>query len=279
MDDGIYPGVPRAEYERIEAINYSTLKLFDKSAAHARESMIHPSQPTDAMDLGTALHTAIYEPARFESEYVQAPKVDRRTTAGKKTWAEFEDSHRGKEYLSADDWDRCKHMADAIYQHDIASALLSAPGKNEVTILWTDSKTGIRCKSMLDRICLWLGWTVVVDLKSTVDASAFGFQKAVAKYLYDEQASFYLHGLHVLGGQTVKRRFLWMAAENVRPWCVAVYEPDADSLEEGGRMWRTHLDTYARCLELQQWPGYPSEVNSLRLPRWRLGGAENGFGA
>jgi exodeoxyribonuclease VIII len=268
--DGIYPGMKRPEYERIEAVNYSTLKHFARTPAHAREEMLHPSAPTAAMELGTALHAALLEPARFATDYVASPKFDRRTKEGKEGWAAFEESNRGKEILGPDDLASVTEMQSAVYQHPVAKVLLSSPGKNECCVLWTDPVTGLRCKSLLDRITSFAGWTTVVDLKKCRDASHFGFSGQAARLLYHEQAAFYLWGLETLD-RSATRRWMWICPEDERPYCVAVYEPDADTLEQGKRLFRAHLDTYAKCQRDNNWPGYPAAAESLRLPKWAMG--------
>lgn len=269
LKDGIYPGMKRVEYERLEAVNYSTLKHFAKTPAHAREEMLHPSAPTDAMELGTALHAALLEPQRFAADYVASPKFDRRTKEGKDGWTAFEEANRGKEIISEPELEAIQEMQAAVFRHPIANLLLSSPGKNEVCILWTDKTTGLRCKSLLDRITVFAGWTTVVDLKKCRDASHHGFSGQAARLLYHEQAAFYLEGLNVLA--PAPRKWMWICPEDERPYCVAVYEPDGDTLEQGKRLFRSHLDIYAKCQRDNNWPGYPAAVESLRLPKWALG--------
>lgn len=272
VKDGIHLGMAREEYERIEAVNYSLLKHFQRSAAHARENMLHPPDPTEAMDLGNALHHAILEPARFRAEYVAAPQCDKRTRIGKATWTEFQDDNRGKNILKADEMEKCRGMMEAAYDHPIVRQLLSAPGKNEVVVVWTDAKTGLHCKGMLDRITSYGGWTVVCDLKSCRDARPFIFASQAASLLYHEQAAFYLDGLHAAA--PLIRRFFWLAVESERPHALAVYEPDDEALKAGRSLYSDHLEAYKDCLEKNHWPGYPVELRTLRLPGWALTGDE-----
>ncbi len=268
LRDGLYPGITRPEYERIEAVNYSTLKHFHRTPAHAHEYMVHPKDPTEAMDLGTAGHRAILEPARLASEYAVGPKVDKRTKAGKDAWLAFEDANRGKLFLDEEEMLACRTMTEQVYAHETARQLLSSPGKNEVGVVWTDKPTGLRCKALLDRITVFAGWTVVVDLKTCRDASRWAFANAVARLLYHEQAAFYLQGLDAAA--SLPRRFLWVAVENERPHCAAVYEPDDGMLREGKLLAREHLESYARCRDRNQWPGYPSAIEEIQLPAWAL---------
>jgi len=266
LKDGLYPGMTRTDYEAIEAINCSRLKHFKKSAAHAREYMLHPAPPSEAMDFGSAFHCAILEPERFQKDYVVAPQVDRRTKAGKDTWSQFEELHRGKELLAADDFDTLKGMRESCMSDKVVSELLSSPGKNEVCAVWTDLVTGLRCKCLIDRITRWAGWTVVLDFKTADNASPPIFSLAIAKYQYHEQAAFYLDGLKTLSD--LPRKWLFVAIEKKRPYALACYELGEAELALGKEMFQAHLKQYKSCVETNIWPSYPSGVTTIRLPKW-----------
>lgn len=267
-DPGIYPGTKRSEYELIQAANYSTLKHFAKSAMHARREMVTPSEPSDAMELGTAIHTLLLEPERYATEYVTAPKCDRRTREGKATWesftAEFPPGRHS--YLKADDADVLKAIANNIASHDLAGPLLAAKGLTELCVVWIDRQTGVKCKCLIDTTAALAGFTFVVDIKSAQDASPEAFPRSVASLLYHEQAAFYLSGLSALA--PASRRFVWLAVETKPPHGVAVYEPDDEALAEGEFLYTDHLRQYQDAQKSGVWPGYPGGVQTLKLPPW-----------
>lgn len=119
------------------------------------------------MVLGSALHAAMLEPKTFRDLYCCGIKVDRRTKAGKIEWAAFEAENAGKDILTAESWATCEAMADAIWAHPLASEILSGPGMQEVCAVWDDPETGVRCKSRMDRVSAWDGFTWIWDLKKT----------------------------------------------------------------------------------------------------------------
>src|ERR1700743_877168 len=62
--------LPREDYDNIDALNASRMSLLLKSPRHFQMN-IH--KETDAMKLGTAVHMAYLERARFEEIYVTEP--------------------------------------------------------------------------------------------------------------------------------------------------------------------------------------------------------------
>lgn len=258
---GLYPGLTRSAYESIDAINVSRLEHFERSAAHAREAILHPASPTKAMDFGTAFHCAILEPIRFSEQYVGAPKVDRRTKEGKATWAGFEAEHPNATVLDMDDFTSISRMRDAVWAHPIAKEMLSGHGHNEVGIVFEHEPTGLLCKSLLDRIGVFGDWTWIIDAKSTADASRFGFRKSIRKFQYGAKAAFYLDGCNAVAPRP--RRFAWIAVENEAPYGVAIYEPDEDALRAGRIKYERWLRLYLECVQTGIWPGYVADIQPL----------------
>lgn len=265
MDTGIYRGVPYEVYASWPGVRASTLTRMDVPA-RARAAMLVAQKPTPALVFGTHFHTFLLEPERFEREVIEDPECDRRTKEGKATWAAFEAMHAGKDVVPAPDMAAMRGMLQAIREHRTASELLSAPGDNEVCVVWDDQETGLRCKARLDRVCSWFGYTVVVDLKTAQSISDSGFSRAIANYDYHTRAAHYLAGLDALAPGA--RRFMWIACEKEVPYLVRVFEPTAETLERGRARWSTLLDTYAECESTGVWPGYPDVVTPIELPRW-----------
>ncbi|HXG58144.1 MAG TPA: PD-(D/E)XK nuclease-like domain-containing protein [Thermoanaerobaculia bacterium] len=258
---GLYPNLSRAEYEAIPAINASVLEHFERSAAHAREAMLHPPKPTDAMEFGTALHVAVLEPARFSREYVAAPKCDRRTKVGKETWAAFEAEHRGAQLMDAEDFIAICRMRDAVWSHPVAKELLRGPGHNEVAVVWENEETGLLCKALLDRIGSFDGWTWIPDLKSTGDASPREFSYSIKRYHYGAKAAYYLDGCNTVAPRP--RRFCWIAIEKEPPYAVALYEPTDDAINAGRSKYMRWLRLYEEAQRTNHWPGYETSIQPL----------------
>ena len=263
---GIYHDVPADDYHAWDAFNFSSAKHAAKSLLHYRYEKTHPKEQTAAMALGQATHVAVLEPDRFEGLYAQAPKVDRRTKAGKEQWAAFQLENDHKTVLSADDFDLCTAMSEAVWEHPLAAEILKGAGQNEISVVWADDD-GLICKCRLDRLTSFDGWTHAVDLKTCKDGSPGGFSKAVGNFDYHMQAAHYLDGLSAHDPR--ERKFTFIAVENTAPHAVAVYSLSDWCVDQGRDEMEAIRKAVAEARETDVWGGYPNEVVELELPRWR----------
>ena len=140
-------------------------------------------------------------------------------------------------------------------------------GKAEQSFFCTDSKTGLELKARPDFILD--DYSLILDLKTTVDASPKGFQRSVANYRYYVQAS---HYLDVIEGATGTRpqAFLFAAVEKSRPFGAAVYMADQAMIDLGKQHAREDLDNIAKWMAEDNYPGYSEQVEEISLPRWML---------
>lgn len=251
----IEPNLPSADYHAHPAISKSLLDKVAKSPLHAKaylDGAVEP--PTAAMQFGTALHTAVLEPDRYAAEYAFW-EGDRRTKDGKAAYEALLAS--GKSIISRDDNDVISAMSVSIRQHPVAGSLLTG-GLVEHSVFW-QHKNVAECKARPD---YWLKDAgIVVDLKTTEDASPAGFARSIAAYRYHVQAVHYLAG-------TQAGRFIFIAIEKKAPYAVGVYELDADALALGHALRERDIEQYVSCAEFDTWPGYSPEIQTITLPKW-----------
>ncbi len=89
--------MPFSDYLALDRISAHGIQKVGRSPLHYRAERDAPMTPSDAMKLGTAVHTGLLEPELWDS-VLCAPKVDRRTKAGKEAWAAFQaDADEGPE--------------------------------------------------------------------------------------------------------------------------------------------------------------------------------------
>lgn len=183
----------------------------------------------------------------------------------------------GKQIITADEHAQLEGMRDAVMAHPAAHQLLTGcAGAAELSAYWKDPETGALCRCRPD---FWRTDGVLVDLKTTDDASPDGFAMSVQKFRYHVQASFYLDGCRQAiehGGEDLPIKpgaptaFVFIAVEKKPPHAVAVYALDFDSLEIGREEYQRDLQTYAECTAADSWPAYGDQIQRLGLPEWRL---------
>ena len=269
--------VNNTEYHAHPAISKSHLDQVAKSPLHYWARYLDPNrvvpEPTPAMAIGSAVHTHVLELDQWDARYVSAPDgIDRRTKAGKAEWEAFTAAATGRTVLPKADADLVMRMAHSVFTHPAAAMLLALPGKAETTHMWTDAATGLECKCRPD----WLtdDGRLLVDLKTTEDASARGFAKSIAQWRYHVQASWYLDGVEQATG-TRPEQFLFLCVEKKAPYAVAVYAADAEMIAAGAQTAARDLDVLATCKAANAWPGYSDQIEPISLPPWmRPGGTQ-----
>jgi exodeoxyribonuclease VIII len=259
-----------ADYHRHSAVSKSHLDQIAKSPLHYWARYLDPNRvtpgPTPAMAIGSAVHTHVLELDQWDARYVTAPEgINRRTNAGKAEWEAFEVASTGRTVLAKADADLVMRMGHSVFAHPAAAMLLAMPGKAETTHMWTDQATGLRCKCRPD----WLtdDGSLIVDLKTTEDASPVGFRKSIANWRYHVQASWYLDGLEQATGKRPDQ-FIFICVEKKPPFACAVYAADVEMIQIGAEAAARDLDVLATCRAAGAWPGYSDQVEMISLPPW-----------
>jgi len=186
--------------------------------------------------------------------------------------AEWMANNGHRNVLTPEVWDQLMNMRDAAMAHPIARALLTGkPGVAERSVYWIDEATGELCRCRPD---FWREDDIVVDLKTTEDASAEGFGKSIANWSYDTQDAFYRDGCAAVGKPL--RAFVFLAVEKSarvvegQPLGVAVYQLDEAGRELGRAKYRADLATYAQCKATNKWPCYSDKLETISLPQWHM---------
>lgn len=271
-EPGVYPGIPFDDYARWDAANHSTLRHFKKTAAHVYWEMTHQDESTTFQALGHLIHFAVLEPERFKAEGpVVAPNVDRRTTLGKATWAEFQEAHKGRAIVTEKDMETLLGIQSNIARHATAREALYGPGASELSLVWNDKQTGVLCKGRIDRVCEIGGWPMILDIKTTSKpASTHTFQISIDTYEYHVQAALYLRGVDTLipPDEGVVRKYGWLVCETEAPYCVRMFEAEEAALDIGRETIDKYLAQMKVCKEKNSWPGWPEGMDNAGLPPW-----------
>lgn len=256
------------EYRAAEGVSRSQLwRLHEGSPEKFMYAEEHPEEPTPALIFGQMVHKLVLEPETFTDEFAVAPDVDRRTKDGKAAWALFAEMNEGKTIVKAEDYDTACAMRNALMENDLVMKLLS--GKHEVPLFWTDEMTGEKCKVRLDCFTPLTNGAIVIDYKSTNDASTESFMRSAVNYGYDFQAAMYSEGVKKVTGKDAV--FYFIAQEKEPPYAFNVLAADDRFVKRGFGIFRELIGTYHECKVSGNWYGYmgiENQINLLELPAW-----------
>lgn len=252
----------RTEYEELKALNYSGAKEIIKSPAHYQAWLKSEKEDTPALKFGRLVHLASLEPMVFDRTVRVMPECDRRTKEGKAIYEAFAATLRpDEECIKKDEMDKVLAVAESA-QAGIESVMTGRPGARLVESTFVAEHEGVKIKGRPDIVLQDGGsMTIVLDVKTTTDASAKNFAKEVWNYRYFLQAAWYLR-------LTAAKEFYFIAVEKEPPYAHAVYRLDDAAIEVGRQLMSSACVTYRECANFGVWPSYPQEPQVLSLPKW-----------
>lgn len=268
------------EYHAGPGVSSSHLKPMARSPLHYWDRYINPDREPEkkspALIQGAAFHCVVLEPDEFPKRYAAAPVCDRRTTEGKRIFAEFEAENLGKEILTGDMYANFMAMRDAVHRDPEIRQML-ALGDNEQSFFTTDEETGELIKCRPDKIRC--EHSLIFDLKSAEDASPAGFGRSAVNYGYHQSAPWYCDILEDLTGE--EHNFAFIVVESTRPYAVMTYYVEPAIMAIGRSLNRRGLNRIAECRAkygTNPWPGYSMEPEPLEIPEWYTRRAERILG-
>ena len=261
-------GMPNEAYHsHPEGISATGLKLMLRSPAHYRFQ--HRSEPTRAMQIGTAIHTALLEPERFADEYLLLRDVkDRRASEYKQAVK----VHGAENVLVSSEADNVAGMQETVLASPAMSGRLQADGWREVSLFVRDPETQVLIRVRYDLLTVD---GIAVDVKKCQDARPEEFSRSIFNYAYDLQAALYSDAFEWATGKPLAA-FEFAAIEEKMPHGHKLYQPCETTMQEGRAKYREALNLFAECESSQQWPAL--ECNGpevISLPPWRMAQIEN----
>lgn len=261
-----------AEYATYSAVNWSTLKVMNESAAAYKYAVDHPRPDNDTLRIGRYVHALTLEPDKVGERYAMWPGGRR---AGKE-WDAFLTAATadGKTVLREQDMEESQAMAKALRANPHVRAIIDESGATfETPLVWADPVTGMRCKGLLDVLCP--ASRTLADLKTARSTEIRRFGAAIASLGYHGQLAHYERGVaHALGW--VPRRVSIIAVEKTVPYDVAVFDLETDVRDAGGEMVTRLMGELAECRATNQWPCRyvePVTLSANNLPPWIFGGS------
>lgn len=265
-EPGIYPDIDEQTYHNdpvaAGSLNASGAKAILKTPAHyihQRGNRIHK----DVFDLGSAVHSEVLG----KGWPVRVLDFDNWRT---KAAGEARDEARalGEIPILAAEYATVRATAAAVLAHPTARALFECVGVAEASLFAPDPATGVWMRGRID----WLQDVgakpaKIVDLKTARSADPREFENSAASYAYDIQDAWYKHLLSLIRGD-FDPEFVFVVVEKEAPYLVSVVELDAEFIAIGRQRMRRAIDTFKRCRDADDWPGYPDDIQLVGAPRW-----------
>lgn len=228
----------------------------------------NPAPPKREFDLGNAVHAAVLGEGHDVVEIVgfcDYKKADARALRD----AAYE---AGKVPLLPKEKRQVDDMAAAIRRHKEAGPLF-APGMGipERSIYWTDPATGVRCRVRPDWLIVRPEITVIVDLKTTTDASPDACSKAIESYSYHQQGALYIDGVQAAGLAPEGARFFFVFQSKKAPYLITVRELKDQDQDIGRGRNEQALRIYRDCVATDEWPDWTGPVDTIPqigMPSW-----------
>jgi len=268
MKPGIYYDISHEDYLSIDALSASRLSDFRKSPAHYKYSLENPKPQTEAMILGSFIHTLVLEPAKTVDKYLSLPDLDYRSSKNREIRDNLIAENPGITFIKQDDWKKAFDISRAVLDNKRVGKFL-AGSKVEVSTVFETQE--LLCKARFD---IWnqdIG--LIADIKTCQDASFSAFARNAYTRGYHFQAAWYREAANILGSPI--RGFAIIAVETNPPYGVKVYEVSPTDMDKAWEATKKHLEKYKECASANHWPSYNEDIEVLTLPSWADEPTEN----
>ena len=264
-EPGVYEDVPFEKYLAWPAMNQSSLKAMRDSPAHFKGECEHPREATAAMKKGTLLDTLLFEGEdALQSLIVVRPEGHGNSKVVQKAKTDAELA--GLIMVVPEDLDILRWRVDQLQKHSEVAELLKACTA-QVSFVWDDPHTNIRCKGRAD--LAEKGGPRIADLKGTRNAADWSVARDIATFGYHVQGAMYTDGLSLATGVTYDE-FVFILAEDKPPYCPKVVVLGKASIVAGRAAYSRWLWDYKSCLAKDEWPGYGPQGEALDIPYYAL---------
>lgn len=213
-------------------------------------------QSTEAMDIGTLVHAAMYEPEKFHELFAVRPLTAKGALVANNTheFAAWAAAHQGKIHISPKDLPDINGMADALHRAEEAGCL---KGYRRVTrriaceqsYIARHPETGLWLRIKPDdlRVHVRNGQLCCDDLKTSDDVSPGKFRRSCDKFGYWRRAAWYRSVLRLITGEDCIFRMI--VVQSSAPYLVALYQVSEEKLDECERQNDASLTALAHCID------------------------------
>lgn len=270
----IVENLSNKEYRDRQEVSKSDLDLINRSIAHWVYRKENPVTGKH-FDVGSCLHDSILSPNEMH-RYVVEPSIVKNGKAWEMSGYQFKTKTEAQEafessvdksqvVLSEKEMSSVHCMKNALMNNRIFENIMKG-AKYEVSFFSEIDGIGVKCRPDIFR-----DDQILVDLKTTDNASFENFTKSIANYRYHVQAAWYLNIVTLVTGIHYDT-FIFAVVEKTPPYGVALYDLSKESIDAGRELYKKDLEKYKRYLELKTITCYEETIQNIELPAWAMKG-------
>lgn len=272
--EGLLPPETNEEYHRrVGYMSSSKLKGRIPNAYNYLAELNVPQEDkftSKSLDFGSCAHEILltndrsqfvvmpdFRPITEQAFYVKGPKKGLEYLKVIKTIKaqeeEFGEENLGKRIITAEQSRRLNAMVDYIQSKPKVMEYLRHPQTLfEQGYLYLDVQTNEKCMFRADAINPALG--LIIDLKTTTDASPYAFKKTIERYYYHLSAAHYVAGAERIYDRPFQ--FIFIAQETSYPYKVGLYKMTMASMKKAIDMRRDLIRLIQRNREENYYPDF-----------------------
>ena len=247
------------EYRNLEGVANSDLLSLEASPANYQWVKNAPQDPAKvgAFDFGTALHTAVLEPEKFNDQVIVYSQTKTRES---KAFAEFEAANEGLILLESE-YNKIRFMADGFKYHPTVNRLLTAKSDKEGSIFVDDSDFGVIRKIRPDIDYAPHGQPFLADVKTTANIADWResarWKNPLFTHGYGHTAAYYMDTATMFYGEPINEYTFILFQKTVEfgrypVAAITITREECEILGFFNQMY-ANLDRYSLCTKTGDW--------------------------
>ena len=273
---GLHYGMNFEDYLAIDALSASGVQTL---LASFPARLKHQKPPSRAMDDGRLAHALVLEgkTVRTSAKYVVVPSGFSMTHVKKHAALIEQIQATGAEPISEERVGTIEAMAEALRRDpEIAKALSN--GTPEVTAIWTDEETGVRCRARFD----WLPnrGALIPDYKTCASVDDDALERSVFTFGLAHRSAWYSDAARIAAGRGSEEKpplYLPIFQEKTPPYFAVMRPVNPAHIELARMQIHQALALYKHCKDTGVWPG-PQHFRPVNLPGWYVKKLESELG-
>lgn len=286
ITEGVHRDISILDYHAdTNYFSASVIKEANKSLKHMKWYLDNRknNERKSHFDFGNAFEIALMDLMNDSKEFEQSVHIfdESKKPVQDKTFAAKENKEWKDEFFKREgyiinkegkeSYDTLAQMLKSCWEDSTIQGLLKNTDY-QASCFWIDKKSGVRLKSRPD-ICN-INKTVILDIKTTTDASPEGFARDVANFGYDIQAIMQINGVIETGLFPEVKHYYWLAVEKEAPYNAQLYNFNREDWEHSQMILDYLLGMIKKSMNSNKWVGYGQRTNDpygildVNLPLW-----------